>query len=330
MAQDFYDILGVNRSASDDEIRTAYRSAARKLHPDVNKAPDAAQKFGQMQKAYEVLSDREKRSLYDRFGEAGLEAGVGAPPPGQGARGRAGPRARQAGINIDGMDFDPDDLSSIFESIFAGDPAARSTGPFNAAGARGRRPRGPIELEEDLDVDFMTCAKGGKKSIRISAGGKSREVEVKVPAGVEEGAVLRLQGPLGPSGEPAQLLLTVHVARHPLFVRGSPDAPGKGLDLTVEVPVTIAESTLGASVSVPTLGGSAEIRIPPDSASGRRLRLKGQGIKDAEGRIGDLYAVVRVVPPPSALLSDAEKELLRQLSGKTPSPRQGPEWTGGG
>ncbi|MFZ4574393.1 MAG: DnaJ C-terminal domain-containing protein [Phycisphaerales bacterium] len=325
MAKDFYDILGVKRDATDEQVRSAYRAQARKCHPDVNKAPDAAERFSTLQKAYEVLSDREKRTVYDRFGEAGLEAGVNQAASASAARSGA---RRGPGINIDGMNFDPDDLSSIFETIFSGEGTPPGAGPWNAGAKRkgGRAAPPPVELVEDIDVDFMTAAKGGKKSLRISAGTKSKEIEVTIPVGVENGAVLRMQGPLGPSGEPAQILLTVHVGRHPVFQRGGPDGHGRGLDLTIEVPVTLAESTLGATLSLPTLTGNAEIRIPPDSPSGRRLRLKGQGIRDAEGRVGDLYALVRVIPPASESLTEQEKEFLRQVSAKTPGVRTGPEW----
>jgi curved DNA-binding protein len=316
MARDLYDILGVKRGASDDEIKKAYRAAARSLHPDVNKAPDAAAKFAEVQRAYETLSDSDKRKMYDRYGEAGLHPGFTEP-----SRGRAGP----AGMHVGGFDFDPDDLSSIFEGIFGaeGKPGARG----RSAGDRpGRRPTRGARFDEELRISFMEAARGCKRSVTLRSAEGTKAVEVKVPAGVEDGQVLRMQGPFGSKGQAAEVLLTIRVAAHPLFKRGKPDEPANGLDLTLELPVTIAEATLGAEISVPTPGGPVVLKIPPESSSGRRLRLKGRGIKDEPGRMGDLYVVVRIVTPRVESLDEAMRASLSALGQATPNPRSGSDW----
>lgn len=316
MARDLYDILGVKRGASDEEIKKAYRAAARTLHPDVNKAPDAAAKFAEVQRAYETLADPEKRKLYDRYGDAGLHPGFAEP-----SRGRAGP----AGVNVGGFDFDPDDLSSIFEGIFGAE--GRSGPRTRSAGDRpGRRPTRGVKIEEELRISFMEAARGCKRSVALKAAEVAKAVEVKVPAGVEDGQVLRMQGPFGAKGQAAEVLLTIRVAEHPLFKRGKPDELGSGLDLTLELPVTIAEATFGAEISVPTPGGAVELKIPPESSSGRRLRLKGRGIKDEPGRMGDLYIVIRIVTPRIESLDEAARAALSALGEATPNPRSGSEW----
>lgn len=321
MAEDYYSILGVSRSASADEIKKAYRAAARKHHPDVNKAPDAAQKFSRIQNAYDVLSDEPKRKIYDQFGEDGLKgngfAGSGSPWGGGSARGR-GPQSQAGGFN-----FDIEDLSSMFDTFFGGHRA--SSGP-----KRGRRTRAHAEpaapTPHDVHVPFLSAAKGGTEPIRISGPDFTRQIDLSIPAGVPHGAVLRLRGMghLDESGDPSDLLVRVLIDPHELFRRGEGLDTGRSLDVFVDVPLTVAEATFGAAVSVPTLTGSVELKVPAGTASGKKLRLRGLGIKPEGGSPGDLYAVVQIVPPTN--LSAADRSAIEAPLAKQPNPRTGQAW----
>lgn len=300
MAQrDYYDILGVPRTATADEIRRAYRDLARKLHPDVNKAPDAQARFTEIQDAYDVLSDDEKRRLYDRVGRAGPEGQFRQPQP----------------------DFDLDDLGSIFDTFFGGqrsDPFSRKPG---GPGARPRRE----PLRHEITVSFMTAVRGGTHRVQLTADGTSRTIGVHIPKGVADGAKLRVRAGSPGTDLERDVVLTVRTGAHPVFRRVSPS----GLDLEFDLPVTIVEATLGAKVEAPTLDGSVEVGVPPGTASGRKLRLKGRGIENDQGERGDLYGVVRIVPPHPDALSDEERRILGELGRTLSSPRQGDPWRDG-
>jgi curved DNA-binding protein len=325
-AQDFYDTLGVARSATADDVRKAYRKQARLYHPDVNKEPDAPAKFAAVQRAYDVLSDEKKRALYDKFGPEAFESNASEEAAARAARG--GPHyawqnvAGARGGGGGNVDLDQEDISSIFESMFGGAAGGGARGSGRGkrrANGAGRR-AAPIEpLRHEIEVDFLVMAKGGSESIRLTDGrtGASKVVEVKVPAGIEPTTPLRLAS-VGPGGQ--DVLLTIKARPHAWFRRGTPDEPGKGLDLTIELPLTIAEATLGADVAVPTLEGTVELSIPAGSASGRRLRLRAKGIQEAGGKnVGDLYALVKIVPPKGTTLSEEEAQVLRRVS-QTMSP----------
>lgn len=314
---DYYEVLGVPKGASAEEIRKAYRALARKFHPDVNKAPDAQRRFTEVQKAYDVLSDEKKRSLYDQFGEAAFEAG--GPPPGHSAGTRGGRRAGAA------QSMDPEELDEFFESVFGGRPSGFG-GVGGGFGRRGGAARAEAEpVRQNIDVTFEQVSKGGTQSLRVSEGGRARTIEVKVPKGIEQGASLRVRGAAGGR----DVILGVNLVPHELFLRGGLDNPGKGLDLYLYLPLTFAESALGATVKVPTPSGAVDLRVPAGVASGQRLRLRSKGLSDEEGRVGDLYAVVRVVPPASPPDAD-EREMLRKLSERGASPRAGQGWPAGG
>jgi curved DNA-binding protein len=342
MARDYYEVLGVSKTASADEIRAAYRKLARKYHPDVNKAPEAQQKFTEVQHAYDVLSDEQKRKLYDQFGSAAFEAGGAASAAGrQGAGGRGGPHYSWSNVggpgggpsfNFEGVDFDTEDVGSVFEAIFGG----RGETPFSGRAGRAGRTRArapgqdregaqPEEVRADITVSFMTAAKGGKESVRIGDSGKTRTIEVTIPAGTEEGTQMRVRG--GAGGQ-RDIILRVHVGSHPLLRRGEFVDAGKGLDLYLDLPLNISEATLGGVVQVPTLSGPVELQVPPGTPSGKRLRLRARGIHDMQGRQGDLYAVVKVVPPVATDLSEQEREELRTIATKTSGLREGPGWSG--
>ena len=316
--RELYEILGVAKSASDDEIKAAYRKLARKFHPDVNKSTDAQQKFTEIQNAYDVLSDPKKRKMYDQYGDvAAAERAAGA-----GAAGGARPHYQWSTTGQG--DFDAEDLSSMFEEMFKGHSGFSPSGSRSKARPRATRHAEPEPLTHDVTLSFMTAARGGTESLRISDGGKSRTIEVKIPAGTAHGAQLRIKSG---AGEGVDLMLRIRVGEHPLFRRGEGEPAGKSLDLYLDLPLTFAEAALGTTVPIPTLEGSVELTVPPGTASGRKLRLRGRGIKPASGEAGDLLAVVKIIPPDSGQLSPEEAEALRMMCTRQGSPRAGPGWT---
>ena len=294
MPRDPYDILGVPRSATPEQIREAHRKLAKKFHPDLNKSAEAGAKFKEIQEAYDLLSDAQKRKQFDQFGHAGPSMG-GAPGGAQGGWG-----------NVD---------ASTFEEIF---------GDFMGGGARragGRRggARAGEDLESRITVDFMTAALGGVRHVSLESGGQPISLDVRIPPGIESGGDLRLRGKGGEGmgGGPAgDLVLHITVAPHPWFRR-------EGLDVVVEVPISIAECGLGTSVEVPLLEGTATLRVPAGTASGKRLRLKGKGVA-AKGDTGDLYAVIRVEAPKA--LNDEDRAALERMRATEPDPRADAPW----
>jgi curved DNA-binding protein len=281
--RDYYEVLGVPRGASAADIRSAYRKLARTHHPDVNKEPEAEDRFKEVSEAYEVLRDPEKRERYDRLGanrKAGEDVG--------GAEGFGG--------FGDGNGF-----SDFFESLFggAGGPGRARGGGFQGFSSRGG------DQEATLEISLEEAARGGRRKISL---GDGRDYEVDVPAGVRDGQRIRLagEGGSGVSGGPAGDLF--------LRVRVGPDRRFRlqGNDLSVDLPVAPWEAALGASVEVQTLGGTARVKVPAGSSSGRRLRLKGEGMPGAGKQRGDLFAVVKIVVPKK--LSRRERELFEQLA----------------
>jgi curved DNA-binding protein len=311
--RDYYATLEVERTATAEEIRKAYRRLARMYHPDVNKAPDAATRFAAVQEAYDVLSDASKRKAYDQFGRDGVKVGAG--PGGFGGWGE--------GFGRGGVD----DLSSIFEEMFGG-AGPFGGGPFGRSTASGPRrptmrerraraePQRGEDLRETLPVPFMTAALGGTEELRRAA----QTISVRIPPGLESGAVLRIRGAGAPGNPPGDLLLAVTVGDHPYFRR-------QGLDLYIDLPVTIAEAALGAKVDVPLLDGSVGITVPPGTGSGQKLRVRGKGLRDARGRQGDYYAVVQVAAPRG--LSERGRQVLGEVAGELQNPRDSAPWAAG-
>ncbi|MEM7755488.1 MAG: DnaJ C-terminal domain-containing protein [Planctomycetota bacterium] len=343
--RDFYDVLGIARSATADEIRSAYRKLARRFHPDVNKEPDAQAKFTEVQEANDVLSDPDKRRLYDRVGRAGYSAaatagaGPGGRPGGSGGATYSWSNvggSRGAGRAGGGVDFDPDDLRSMFDTFFGGRAAETPFGARNTAhGPRSRGRAAPARGRDrtaEITVPFDTMVRGGKRTVR-TGGASGREIDVTVPAGIADGAKLRVRGEGEPShAGPGDLLLTVRIAAHPLWTRGRPDGKGRdgtgseGLDLTLELPLTIGEAALGAGVEVPTPTGPVTLTVPPGTSSHARLRLRGRGIS-ANGQAGDLYAVVRIAVPDASALDDDTRAAIAVLNTATPPQRAGEHWS---
>ncbi|GAA1567190.1 J domain-containing protein [Dactylosporangium maewongense] len=304
--RDFYAVLGVPRTATAEEIQRAYRTLARRNHPDVNKEPGAEDRFKDITEAYDVLSDPKSRRKYDRFGaqwrqvpddveqRAGARqrasAGAGFPGQGAGFGGRGG-----IGEEVD--------LEDLLGSIFGGRPS----------GAGDRFGRGPVpgaDTEAEITISVEDAYHGGRRQITLpgAPGGRTREYEVNVPAGVTEGQRIRLagQGSGGArGGPPGDLYLVVHIAPHPRYKLS-------GRDITVETPVAPWEAALGATVPVETPGGTLRVDVPAGTPSGRRLRLRGRGLPNPRGAPGDFYAEIRIMVP--AQLSDAERRLFEELA----------------
>jgi curved DNA-binding protein len=294
--RDYYELLGVERGASEAEIRRAYRKLARQYHPDINKEPGAEDRFKEISEAYEVLRDPDKRARYDRLG-ANWRAGEDVSGA-QGFNGFGGFGGDQGGVRVefgDGAEF-----SDFFESLFG---ARRGRGGGRSSGFEGFAGRG-ADHEALLELTLEEAAVGGQRQLQL---GDGRTYEVTIPAGVRDGQRIRLagEGGQGRSGGPAgDLFLRVRITPHPRLRL-------EGRDLHVELPVTPWEAALGATVEVPTLNGSAKVKIPPGSSSGRRLRLRGQGFP-SDGGPGDLYATVQIRVPKR--LSARERELFEQLA----------------
>jgi curved DNA-binding protein len=272
--KDYYDVLGVKPDASDAEIKSAYRKLARKYHPDRNKEADAEEKFKAVNEANEALKDPEKRRAYDELRAGGYRAGDQfRPPPGWGGGGAgagAGPGAQGFHFTDGGFGGGAGDFSDFFESLFGQAAAAR------AGHGRGRpRSHRGQDVQAHIDVDLATAYAGGKTRVGLNDGaGGERVLEVKVPAGILPGQVIRLSGQGHPGmggGTAGDLLLEIGIR---------PDAHFHLDDRNVlsTLAVTPWEAALGATLSAPTLGGSVQLRVPPGSQSGRKLRLKGRGM----------------------------------------------------
>jgi curved DNA-binding protein len=300
--RDYYEVLGVPRDASDADIRKAYRALARRYHPDVNKDPDAKERFAEISEAYEVLRDKDKRARYDRLG-ANWKAGDDV----SGARG-FDPSGGDSGFTVE---FGEGERFSDFFSRLFGERGERrgqrARGGFDGFSLRG------ADQEARLELTLEEAAAGGSRHISFADG---RSFDVTIPAGVRDGQVIRLAGvgePGAGGGPPGDLLLRVHLLPHPRFRL-------EGRDLYTDLPVAPWEAALGATVEVPTLRGTAKLRVPPGSSSGRRLRLRGQGMPASTGTPGDLYAVVKIVLP-KKLTSDERKAFERLAKVSKFNPR---------
>ena len=294
MNTDLYNVLGVSKTASENEIKSAYRKLARKYHPDLNKDnPSAAEKFKEISCAYDILGDKEKRQKYDN-----KEIDAEGKPTGFGA-GFGGSSYSYSGANpfggAGGFDF-----SSIFgDDIFSQFNGGNSRGFQGFSGSGRTRPRKGEDINYTMQIDFLSAAKGEEKTVSIQ--GKS--INVKIPAGTEDGQTLRLKGLGHPSyngGENGDVLITLKVACHPYFC-------AEGRNINLELPISLKEAVLGAKITVPTINGKVAVNIPPYSSSGSKLRLKGQGIKTKMGQ-GDEIITLKIIVPEQKN-SDLEKIL---------------------
>ena len=298
-SKDLYQVLGVSREATADEIRSTYRKLARKLHPDVNPGDEAAEaQFKEVSAAYSVLSDPEKRGLYDEFGDVALQAGFDRQKAEQ-MRRFGGGGAFDFGNWSEDV-FSGGGLDDLLGSLFGGRGGVR----FGFGGQR--RPRKGQDLLAELAIDLPLSVRGGTTALRLNLPGRER-VDVRIPPGVQDGQTLRLKGLGGQGshgGPPGDLHVKLRVLDHPCYRR-------EGDDLHVEVPVTLTEAIEGAKVEFQAPSGDVSLTIPPGTQSGQSFRLRGLGVRG-----GNLY--VRVVIASPGPQEDEErraqlKELAEQL-----------------
>ena len=341
MAKDYYKTLGVERSADEKEIKKAYRKLARQYHPDINPNNKPAEaKFKEINEAYQVLSDKEKRTLYDQFGAdfEKFQAAGYTPGGNSGSGGAAGPggvdfseifgrkpgSSRPGRGNVHVENIDPSEFGDLFENLFTGGrgargPTAGSTtaereGGFNFGGRR-RGPQKGQDVEHELEVSLAEYIKGTQRSLQLTirdpATGTQqvRNVTVKIPAGVQEGARVRVtnQGASGSGGGTnGDLYLIIHVQLHPFWKR-------EGDHLHCEVPITFAEAALGAQIGVPTISGEVQMKVPPGTQCGQTFRLSGRGVPHVKGDgAGDQYVKVKVIVPRN--VGPREEELIQELA----------------
>jgi len=304
--RDYYDVLGVSRTASEDEIKRAYRRLAKQHHPDRNPDnPSAESKFKEVQQAYAVLRDADKRAKYDRYGEVGVGE-WDATPQGQRVYHWGG-----SAVNVD-------DLEELFSAFGRGRSAAGGPGffrdIFGGMSGRGARPDGPRprrgqDQTQIVTLSFDQAVRGTTLSLKISSEGRNRSqhVDVKIPPGVEDGQRLRLRGRIpGAHGGPAgDLYLQCKIKPHAYFTR-------RGADVYVEIPVSVTEAVLGGSIPVPSLDGTATVTLPAGTASGTKLRLRGRGVHRSNGKgRGDEIIVIKIVPP--ATLTAEQRRFFEAL-----------------
>jgi curved DNA-binding protein len=316
--RDFYQILGVPREASQDDVQRAYRRLARSLHPDVNKDPAAEERFKDVSEAYDVLSDPQTRRRYDAFGpdfrqvpedvdaETWRRAQAGAR-----ATAGAGGRAGRGGFGFGtGEEIDLDDLlGGLFggRARAGGDRAGRGWGPVPGA-----------DQTAEIEISIEDAYHGARKTVSLAGPDGTRNLQVTIPAGVTDGQRIRLSGQGGRGGDgarPGDLYLVVRIAPHRNYRL-------EGRDLHADLRLAPWEAALGTSVALPTPGGEAKVKVPPGTSSGRRLRLRGRGLPNPRGKPGDLLAEAKIVVP--AKLSEPERELFEQLAAASDfDPRSG-------
>jgi DnaJ-class molecular chaperone len=319
--RDPYDVLGVSKTASAAEIKSAFRKQAKKLHPDANKHdPKAANRFAELNAAYEILGEADKRKAFDRG-----EIDADGKPRFQGFEGfgGGGPRGGREG-NFETFTWGTDGFhrsggraggggfggfEDLLKEAFGGARGRRGGFQFEEGDVAG----GGRDIEAALTITLPEAAKGVEKRVLLPTG---KEVDVKIPAGLADGQQIRLkgQGHAGPGGRAGDLLIAVSVAPHPLFKRD-------GADLRLELPVTLYEAVLGGKVRVPTLDGAVELAIPAGTNSGRTFRLKGKGFP-GKGGAGDLLATIRIMLPEGGD-HDLEALMKQWREGRAYDPRKG-------
>ncbi len=281
--RDYYEILGLTRGADADEVKRAYRKLARKFHPDVSKEKNAEAKFKEVQEAYEVLRDRDKRTAYDQLGRDFRNGQQFRTPPDWAQR--FGSTGGQRFSDLNGF-------SDFFSSLFGG------AGPGAGAGA-GPGNFGQTESEAGhLDVTVEEAFAGTKRRVSLNEHGRQRQVDVQIPAGVTDGQPLRIPG----IGGRTSLIFRIRLLPHPLYRVA-------GRDVQIELPLAPWEAALGAKVAVPTLGGTVELSVPAGAQSGQKLRLRARGLPGSPA--GDQMVTIKLVTP--AAQSVAEKAAYERM-----------------
>jgi curved DNA-binding protein len=313
VARDYYEVLGVPRTATAEELQQAFRRLARQYHPDVNKDPGAEERFKEVNEAYQVLSDPETRARYDRFGPAFRQMPEGAEREAAGAGGGFRARGSRSGGRRGGRVYVDDGGEGVFVGEgFGDDLGGIDLDDLFGGMFGGRGPRaGPVpgaDQEAEIELTVEEAFSGGRRWVTLAGPDGQRSYEVTIPPGVTDGQRIRLagQGGRGAGGGAAgDLYLIVRIAPHPRYRL-------EGRDLHVELRVTPWEAALGATVPVDTPGGEVKVKVPHGSSSGRRLRLRGQGMPNPKGRPGDLFAEVRIMVPKR--LNHRERELFEELA----------------
>ncbi len=287
--KDYYDLLGVSRDADDAAIKKQYRKLARKYHPDVSKEPNAEDKFKEVQEAYEVLKDAEKRAAYNQLGSNWQNGQNFSKPPGWDSQMHS--HGADRGFSDEGMGG----FSDFFESLFGGGFQQKTRRGRNYS--RGFNQQAPgQDAQSEISISLEDAANGSQQAISLQQpGAKTRTVNVKIPAGVANGQKIRLSGLGQPGmggGPNGDLYLKINIKAHKFFRL-------EGRDLYLNLPITPWEAALGEKVTVPTLKGKVELKIPKGSQSAKKLRLKGKGLTNAKGESGDQYIVLEIHTPPA-------------------------------
>ncbi|MHC4674243.1 MAG: DnaJ C-terminal domain-containing protein [Planctomycetota bacterium] len=328
---DYYKTLNVKPNATAEQIKSAYRKLAKKYHPDRNpNNKNAEEKFKEVQEAYDVLSDPQKRQAYDQFGHAGT--GPGSPFGGW----RSGPSGQRVYTwkSGGGPDIPFENLEDLF-NIFSGGPKTTASNSifdqfFNQAARQKQTQRQTTpnqskqnrDIEQPVTLTFEQAIKGAKLEIGLTANrgrGPAKNISVKIPQGVANGQRIRVRGKGQPGPTPGDLYIVCNVKPHPYFRRD-------GNDIYLDLPISISEATLGAKVEIPTLDGKTLITVPPGTAGGTKLRLKNKGVKPAGKKTpGHQYAVIRIVPP--AKLTPQQRKIMQQWDDAGPEkPRKDVKW----
>jgi len=299
--RDFYEILGIGRNASEDEIQRAYRKLAREYHPDLNSDPAAEERFKDVSEAYSVLSDPATRRRYDAFGPDFRQVPPDVDPEtwrrSRAGAGAGGARAGTGAGGTGGFGYGPGgvDIEDLLGGIFGG-RSGRGWGPVPGA-----------DQEAELPLTVEEAYRGGRKSVTLG-GASQRTFEVNIPAGVTDGQRIRLAGQGGRGGDggrPGDLYFIVRILPHPVY-------RVQGRDLYLDLRLAPWEAALGTSVAIDTPGGEAKVKVPHGTSSGRRLRLRGRGLPNPRGKAGDLYAEAKIMVP--AKPSSTERDLFEQLA----------------
>jgi len=335
--KDYYKILGVGKKASQDEIKKAYRKLARKYHPDANPGDKASEeKFKEIGEAYEVLKDPEKRSRYDQLGSNWKAYERAYQQQGGWPGGAQGQRTYTYTGNTGGFNFGDlgGGFSDFFEMFFGSGADSRFSDAFTNMGAGGSGQQqkqqrqgfwnqNPAQKGQDyqynIEITLREAYSGTKRSLKFQKDGKTRSLNVKVPAGIKDGGRIRVagEGGKGAGGGPSgDLFLVVNIAKNGFFER-------KGDDLHAEIPVSIKEALFGSKIDFKSFGGEISVKLPPKTQSGKTLRLKGKGMPKLKGKgFGDLYLKVKIVLPKD-LSAEQEKHLKEFAKIYDENPREG-------